>query len=186
MTPGRRPSPIRFIARLADDRRGVSAVEFALLAPVIFIIYFGLVQLCEVYMADRRTGHTAAMVSDLVAQSDVTKKAELDRVFDIGQMIMKPFPEAPLMVRVSSVTLDPSGVPRVDWSHSDGLPGLAKGSIYADLPAGLAEINESLVVGETRYTYPSGFAKVLPNSIVLTRKYYLRPRTVNTVVCSDC
>ena len=33
------------LTRLRGDRRGVSAVEFALIAPVIIVFYFGLAEL---------------------------------------------------------------------------------------------------------------------------------------------
>jgi Flp pilus assembly protein TadG len=181
-------SAAHFITRLVEDRRGVSAIEFALIAPLMILIYFGLTQICQIYMAERRTGHTAAMVADLVAQTETTKKVELERVFAIGQLIMRPFPQAPLNVRVTSVTVDANKVARVDWSHNRGagLPPLTKKAVYSDLPAGLVDPGESLIVGETRYTYPSGLAKMMPKDIVLSRKYYLRPRTVNQVTCSDC
>ncbi|MGH7028118.1 TadE/TadG family type IV pilus assembly protein [Brevundimonas sp.] len=177
------------IARLIVDRSGVSAIEFALIAPVMILIYFGLVEFCQAYMAERRAGHTAAMVADLVAQSDTTNKVEVDRVFAIGQMIMKPFPEGTLATRVSSITVDAAGVARVDWSRGKGsLTALTKQTVYPDLPAGLVDANEtqSLILGETAYVYQSAFSQVLPQPITFRRKYYLRPRTVNTVPCADC
>ncbi len=56
------------LKRLLQDRRGVSAIEFALIAPVMITIYFGLIEFSQGYMAERRAGHVASMVADLVAQ----------------------------------------------------------------------------------------------------------------------
>ncbi len=181
--------PPSFFARLIADRRGVSAVEFALIAPVMILIYFGLTEFSQAYMAQRRTGHTAAMVADLVAQSDKTSPTAIQPVFAIGQMIMKPFPAEPLAIRVTSVTMDDQGQATVDWSLSSKetiLKRLDKASPVADLPAGLIGAGESLIIGETQYEYGSAIKDILPQPIIFDRKYYLRPRTVNQVACTGC
>ncbi|OWY58885.1 pilus assembly protein TadE, partial [cyanobacterium TDX16] len=81
-------------SRLGRDERGVSAVEFALLAPVLIAFYFGMAEFCQGFMAQKRMGHVSAMVADLVAQEDTVAIANLDDIFDIGGLIMKPFPTA--------------------------------------------------------------------------------------------
>ncbi|MDZ4375309.1 MAG: TadE/TadG family type IV pilus assembly protein, partial [Phenylobacterium sp.] len=106
--------------RLAGDERGVSAVEFAMLAPVLIAFYFGMAEFCQGYMAQKRMGHVSAMVADLVAQEEEISTASLDDIFDIGGLIMKPFATTSLKQRVSSVTRT-SGVARVDWSRGDGM-----------------------------------------------------------------
>jgi Flp pilus assembly protein TadG len=59
---------------LAGDVRGVSAVEFALIAPVMILFYAGMVDLCQGYMALKRTSHASA-VADLASQSRSMTKA---------------------------------------------------------------------------------------------------------------
>jgi Flp pilus assembly protein TadG len=179
----------RLIARLIADRRGVSAVEFALLAPVMILIYFGLTQFSLAYMAERRASHTAAMIADLVAQSGKTSVRDLQSVAAIGQMLMKPFSATPLTTRISSVTMDDRGRAWVDWSYSSNaevLQPLSKTTPITDLPTGLASDKESLIIGETRYEYQSAFKDMMPALTTFGRKYYLRPRTVNQVTCTDC
>lgn len=181
-------------SRLLRDRRGVSAVEFALIAPVMLLIYFGLVEFCQGYMAERRAAHTASMVADLVAQSGGTNVADLESTFLIGNMIMRPFSSAPLSIRVSSVTVDARGVATVEWSRAksaqnagaDILPARAPGSVVADLPPGLITDGETVILGETHYGYRSAFSQAIPGGVAFRRSYYLRPRTTNRIPCSDC
>lgn len=174
--------------RFWRDRRGVSAVEFALIAPVMLVIYFGLVELCQGYMADRRASHTASIVADLVAQSDATSVKDLTSVFAIGEMIMRPFPANELSIRVSSVTMDANGVGRVVWSRGNAkvLFARAPNSPVNDLPPGLIENGESLILGETEFIYTTAFAQVIKTPIVFKRSYYLRPRTQDRIACADC
>jgi Flp pilus assembly protein TadG len=175
--------------RFWRDRRGASAIEFAFIAPVMLVIYFGLVEICQGYMADRRASHTASIVADLVAQSDATSVKDLTSVFAIGEMIMRPFPAKELSIRVSSVTMDANGVGRVVWSRSNDakvLVARAPNSPVNDLPPGLIEGGESLILGETEFIYTTAFAQIIKKPIVFKRSYYLRPRTQDRIVCTDC
>ena len=126
--------------------------------------------------------------SGAVSESDATTTQDLTSIFAIGDMIMRPFPAAPLSIRVSSVTIDANGVARIDWSQSNNkaLTARVKNSVVSDLPPGLIEKGESLILGETEFKYTSPFAQVIKTPINFNRSYYLRPRTVDKVLCSNC
>ncbi|KQY89576.1 TadE/TadG family type IV pilus assembly protein [Brevundimonas sp. Root1423] len=173
------------IARLTGDKRGVSAVEFALLAPVIIFFYFGLAEFCQGFMAQKRMGHVSAMVADLVAQEEAVTAANLDDFFQIGRLIMKPFSATPLQQRVSSVT-QTAGVAKVTWSRGNG--GMTKRPLneVVVLPAGLVVDGESIIVAEVSYDYDSPVDYMLPKVTKFSHMYYLRPRTVDSVTCANC
>ncbi len=170
--------------RLGEDERGVSAVEFAMLAPVLIAFYFGMAEFCQGYMAQKRMGHVSAMVADLVAQEETVSQSNLDDIFDIGGLIMKPFSTAALAQRVSSVTRS-SGVNRVDWSRGDGMAARAVNSTIT-LPADLIADGESIIVSEATYDYDSPVDYLMPSVTRFSHIYYLRPRTVDKTLCSNC
>jgi Flp pilus assembly protein TadG len=99
------------LAALRRDQRGVSALEFALIAPLLIAFYFGMSEMAQAFMAQKRTGHVAATVADLAAQDDVLSAAELNNIFAAGQTIMLPYPVAELNQRLSSVTVDSAASP---------------------------------------------------------------------------
>ena len=78
----------RFIRGFRADRRGVSAVEFALIAPVLIVFYFGIAELTQAMMASRRASHVASSIGDLVAQEQSVTNAEMTKVLlgEIGYM----------------------------------------------------------------------------------------------------
>lgn len=175
------PAPRRgLFARLRADRRGVSAVEFAMLAPVMIAFYFGLAEFCQGYMAEKRMGHATSMIGDLVARSDAVTGAQVDDIFEIGGLIMKPFAAAPLKARVSSVTRDSNGVARVDWSRGDGMTARAAGSTVT-VPTGIIANGESLILSEATYDYDSPVDYLMPAITRFSHTYYLRPRSVEKV-----
>jgi Flp pilus assembly protein TadG len=171
-------------SRLGRDERGVSAVEFAMLAPVLIGFYFGMAEFCQGFMAQKRMGHVSAMVADLVAQEETVTTTNLDDIFDIGGLIMKPFPMTGLNLRVSSVTRT-AGVARVDWSRGDGMAALAPNSTFA-LPDNLIVDGQSIVVSEATYDYDSPVDYFMPGITRFSQTYYLRPRTVDKTLCSNC
>lgn len=183
--PGHTHRPVGFLTRLGRDRRGVSAVEFALLAPVMITFYFGLAEFCQGYMAQKRMGHSASMVADLVAQTDVVKSDELDDIFAVGALIMKPFPGTTLKLRVSSVTRDANGIAKVDWSRGGGLTARNPGSTVT-VPDGMIDKGESLIMSEATYDYASPVKYIMPAVTQFSNNFYLRPRRVEKVACSDC
>ena len=167
-------------ARLRGDLRGVSAVEFALLAPVMIAFYFGLAEFCQGYMAQKRMGHASAVVADLVAQSDAIKSSQMTDMFKVGDLVMQPFSSSPLKQRASSLTRDTYGVVRVDWSQGSGMTARSSGSTVT-IPDGLIEKGESVIMTEVTYDYDSPVDYLMPSVTRFTQTYYLRPRTVDKV-----
>jgi len=178
-----RNNPLRTLIR---DQRGVSAVEFALIAPIMIFFYFGLAEFCQGYMAQKRMGHAAAMVGDLVSQStaDVTSE-QVDDMFAIGGLILKPFTADTLDLRITSVTRNVNDTITVDWSKGRGMSPLAEGSLVV-IPPDLIEDGESLVISEATYEYDSPVDYLIPAGITFNQKHYLRPRAVQKVNCPDC
>ena len=173
------------LRRYRKDDRGVAAVEFALIAPAMILLYFGLVELCQAMIAERKANHVASAVGDLVSQVDAVSSTDVDDVFTIGNTIMSPFPVGPLQMRVTSVTANTNGVPIVDWSRGSG--GLTKYTVGSTLttPVTLAA-GDSLVVSEARYSYTSVVQYVLPNALNYSETFYLRPRRSDKVTCASC
>lgn len=176
-------APVRrtgILRRLAGDRRGVSAVEFALLAPIMIAFYFGLAEFCQGYMAQKRMGHASAMVADLVSQTDIVTPSQLTDIFEIGGLIMKPFSATPLKMRISQVTRDNNGVAKVNWSRAKGMPARTTNQTVT-LPAGLIDNGESIIMSEATYDYDSPVDYLMPSVTQFSHTYYLRPRLTEQV-----
>jgi len=172
---------ISFLRRLGRDRRGVSAVEFALIAPAMIAFYFGLAEITQALLAERRTGHAASAIGDLVAQSSSVSGTDVTDIFKIAQTIMKPYPTAPLKMRVSSLT-NTSGTTKVDWSSADGMTAFQPNAVIAGVPAGVMASGQSVIMSEVTYSYNSPVDFFMPNAVTFSRKFYLRPRKSDKVL----
>jgi|HubBroStandDraft_2_1064218.scaffolds.fasta_scaffold34846_3 Flp pilus assembly protein TadG len=174
------------LRQLAEDRRGVAAVEFALLLPVLALLYFGVVELTQGAMTEQRTQHVAATVGDLVAQNSTVTSAQVSDIFSVGNTVMYPYPTTSLKLRVSSVSADAKGGVTVSWSQADGMTPLSKGATVSSLPANVIAPGESLILAESQYTYTSVFGQVMPAPVIFKQTAYLHPRLSTSVGCADC
>lgn len=160
---------------LVRDERGVSAVEFALIAPIMVLFLFGSADLSLMLTADRKVTQTASTVADLVAQDDVIGSAEMADIFTASQAIMQPYDTSTLQMRVSSVVMDNAGKVKVAWSQGRNMSPRAKGSSIS-VPNGLLQKNTSVIFSEVKYAYKSAIGSAIKTDINMQDKFYLRPR----------
>lgn len=178
MTAGGIRSWARRFARAQD---GVSAVEFALIAPLMILFYFGLAELSQGYMAQRRVNHAAAAIADLVAQRRDVDTPALQDIFTVGELTMAPFPAKDLRLRLTSVVPDAQGRPRAEWSQGQGMAARTKDSLVT-VPTGLMSTSASLIVAEVEYDYHPTTGEVMPALTEFRHTYYLAPRVAAKVI----
>ncbi|MDB5438434.1 MAG: pilus assembly protein TadE, partial [Caulobacteraceae bacterium] len=77
--------------RLIKDQGGASAVEFALIAPVLIAMYFGIAELSQGMMSGNKAGEVASSIGDLASQNTCLTNAQVTDVFTIGGLLIKPF-----------------------------------------------------------------------------------------------
>lgn len=169
------------LRRLADCRRGAAAVEFALVAPLLIVLHLGVVEMVQLFEANRRVSHIAAALADLTAQERAVSSAEVDDILSAGSLMIAPFPASRLGARMTSFVADSGGSVSTGWTRSRNWT--AGGS--PTLPSGYLLANEGLVAVEVTYTHRPMFALVLPGSMTLRKQAYLRPRLSNSVALTN-
>lgn len=161
--------------RLAGDRRAVSAVEFALIAPLLILAYVSSVHLTLALSADRKLTAAAATVADLVAQNETVTSAVINDIFEAGRVLVQPFPAGDLQMRITSVRADSNGVAQLVWSEGLGMGARSPGDLPS-LPAGVLLPDSGLVVVEMSYPYDTPFTGVSFGNFTFTETAFMRPR----------
>src|SRR4029077_5624189 len=95
---GRRTRPL--------DEAGNALVEAALIFPILFILFFGVSELCEGFIANRRVEAAAFTAADLVARLQTVNSADLVALKSIIDETIKPLPVATVGLVVTSVVAD--------------------------------------------------------------------------------
>lgn len=168
------------LRRLVGDERGVSAVEFAMLLPLMLTLYLGAVEVSQGIGADRKVTLTARTISDLVSQVTSINNTDMTNALNAASAVMAPFPTTNLKVTVSSVKIDANGKATVDWSDALNGTARAKGSTVT-LPAALNVANTSLIWSEVQYTYKPVVGYVVTGTLSLKDQIYMRPRLSDSV-----
>jgi Flp pilus assembly protein TadG len=171
----------RKVAGLASDERGVSAVEFAMLLPLMLTLYLGSVEVSQGIGADRKVTLTARTICDLVSQVSSIGNSDMTNALNASTAVMAPFPTGNLKVTVSSVKIDANGKATVDWSDTFNGTARAKGSTVT-LPAALNVANSYLIWSEVQYTYKPVVGYVVTGTLTLKDQIYMRPRLSDAVV----
>ena len=167
------------LSSLAGDQRGVSAVEFALLLPLMLTLYLGVVEVSQGIGADRKVTMTARTIADLVAQTSSISNSDMTNSLNAATAVMAPFPDSKLKVTVTRVDIDANGNATVAWSDTKNGTARSKGSTVT-LPAALNIANSSLIWSEVEYAYKPTIGYVISGTLTLKDQLYMRPRL------SDC
>ena len=188
---------------LLDDRSGLAAVEFAMIFPIMVVLYFGVVEFSSAIAVDRKATQVARTLSDLTSQSISVADADLMSFGQTAKAIMTPYPPSPLVSSITEVYIDSvSGVARVQWSKGLTIGPTGDVSIAAAAPhnpGDVVTLPTSLVVAkgtfviwsEVSYQYTPAVGVVLTGLPPFKDVAYTRPRlvlcvTYPTAGLSDC
>lgn len=177
---------MRFLNRWRRDNRGVSAVEFAFIAPILILAYFGVAELCGAMLQQRKANHVASEVGDLVSQCQTLNLSDFANFWSIGNTLMYPLSTSTLSMQLTSITADSTGtVFKVGWtSHSTGstIPTYSPGQTLSNSAwIGLIPANGSIIMSQSKDTYNSPVSIVMKNAMTFSSTFYLTPRQVTII-----
>jgi Flp pilus assembly protein TadG len=162
------------LRRFARNKRGVSAVEFALLSPMMIGLYLGCVEISEGISVDRKVTLAAGAVANLAAQKQALSTTEMTNVLDATTTVMAPYSASPMKITLTCINIDANKVAKVKWSVARNGTAYSEGSTIS-IPSALA-VPGSLVLGEVSYTYTPTIGHVITGSLDLSDKMYMAPR----------
>ena len=173
----------KLVARFGGDERGISAVEFALLLPLMVTLYLGTVEVSQGVAIDRKVTLTARTVADLASQVKTIKDAEMASLLSASAAVMScsttPCDLTKLKVTVSAVEVK-NGTAKVKWS--DTLGGTARAAeSTVTLPSALNIEGNYLIWGEVAYTYKPAIGYVVTGTLNLSDQIFMAPRLTNDV-----
>jgi Flp pilus assembly protein TadG len=167
-------------ARFGRDERGVSAVEFAMLLPLMITLYLGTVEISQGVGIDRKVTLTTRTVADLASQVSSINNTDMTNMLNASSAVISPYDVTKLKVTVSLVTIDANGQAKVTWSDTFQGTKRAVGSTVT-LPSALNVVNTSLVWSEVSYQYTPTIGYVVTGTLNLSDQIYMRPRLSDTI-----
>lgn len=188
--------------RFCRDRRGVAAIEFAFIVPVLLIMYFMTMEASQAIETSKKVSRIGSMVADLVTQQQTVVAADLDAIMQIGNATLQPYNRSSPEIIITAIEVTNDTTPKVQvvWSRKvvGGIfgAGAAKNSITT-LPPALKIKGTFLIRVESNLAYKPiitwsadsekrlGLSSAF-DTISMSETYYLRPRRSPTIPCSTC
>ncbi len=172
--------PERLI-RLARDERGVSAVEFAMILPLMVTLYLGGVEVSQGISIDRKVTLAARTVADLTTQVTSVTTTDLTDILKASSAVLAPYPISNAKVSLASIKIDANKTVTVEWSLSEPTGSVSTPTI----PPALLVPNTYLIWGQATYTYKPVVGYVLTGTLNLKDQIFMRPRLSEKVTKSN-
>ncbi len=181
----------QLVRRFASAREAVAAIEFAILVPVMLIIFLGLVEVSNGLSASRRVELIARTVADVSGQYKTLKNTEVADIARSAGPILHPVEPTNIQIRITSLGVNAALEVYVDWSETrdaDGnlitwtkSPQLASCDAYTLPPeqSALKNAKSNWIMAEVVLPYSPPFKYVLKTDFDLPGKILMPPRATN-------
>ncbi len=181
-------SKLARLSRFSRDCRGVSAVEFAIIAPVMIGLYLGCVEVSDGVAADRKVSLIVDALANLPSQVTTISTADMTNILNASSSIMAPYSASTLTATVSCLKIDANGKVTVAWSAATANGTARAVGSSVTIPAALAVPSTSLLFGEASYGYTPAIGYTISGTLTLSDHMYMAPRitppTYNGVACT--
>ena len=181
----------RSVRGLCRDRRGVAAIEFAIIAPVMLVMFLGTVDFSAGIAVNRKVTLIARTLADLPSQSaaQAINDTYLQNAFTASILIIRPYSQTPVNATISEIYVDSNQKATIQWSKSAVVGSGATvatlttssrnaGDVVTTLvPTALRVKQTYLVLSEVSYLYTplSGYV-MTKTGVTLSDSAYTRPR----------
>lgn len=180
------------LRRLTRDRRGTSGIEFALIAPILLMIYLGAFELSVGFNMSQKVSQATGTVADILSQKTEVTPSELDGMKNVALSIMAPFSVSKYTLKVSGIRVTAPGVGVVAWSRDEkgGTPYAVNAVV--SVPSDLTVLNTFVVRSEFSVPYelmlftPPGMKENSLEVMNLAENYYYRQRVGLGISCALC
>jgi Flp pilus assembly protein TadG len=193
-------------ADMLGDRSGIAAIEFAVIVPVMLVMFFSTFEISSAVAVDRKLSLVVRTLSDLTSQSlpsptpqspsATVADIDLQSTFTASISILAPYSPTPTKATLSEIYIDSNQVAKIQWSKA---ATIASGATQATLVASSHNVGDIVVVpialqvkktyvilSEVSYLYTPAVGYVMGNAgVTLNDQAYTRPRQVVCVIYNN-
>ena len=182
------PGPVSVYRRFIASTRGVAAIEFGMILPILVILLlatFDAGRAIAVYMKVRSATFTLAGITNQYSTTSPIQSADMTAITGATTAVLAPYSSSPVAVVISQLEISAAGnaTAKVDWSATLNGTALAIGSTVT-LPPTIASSTNTcgtypcyLIYSQVSYTYTPVFGFFGSGGINLSDSEFVTPRS---------
>jgi Flp pilus assembly protein TadG len=176
----------RFIA----SRRGVAAVEFAIIMPVLLILFLSSYDVGNaiiIYLKVRAATYELAAITNQYSTGSTGQisTTTMTSITAAVGTVLAPYSSTPTTIIISQIKATSKTAATVSWSYTVG--GTALSGSYTGLPSNMAKnsCNNTypcyFILSQVSYTYTPMFGSYMTGPLTLSDSLLVTPRTSKCV-----
>jgi len=178
-----RAMPSKVINRFVREEKGIAAVEFAIIAPIMITMYFGLAEVASAIGVDRSLSHGTNVAGDLATQQPELRDGEIEEVLAAAIRVMGINDASKVAIDMESFILEagqtaPVSKGRITFNSAVGNFPTFDAST---LDSKLLNENSGVVVTRVSYSYSPLKLRYFDTDITLKETFMLKPRRSDSV-----
>jgi len=178
---------INLARRFIAATRGVAAVEFAVVAPVLLLMLvetYDIGNAIAVYMKVRSATMALASITNTYSTgNNGIQSANMTDITNKVSQVLAPYASAPATLTITQIKMTSASAATVSWSYSLKGTAYSQGSSWTRLPSQLTTTNSCnsypcyLIFAETSYAYTPALLSTFISSLTLGDNIYVTPRS---------
>ena len=172
---------MRRFFRFGSEKKGLAALEFAIIAPMMIFVLFGSVDLLDMLDTNRRLENASASLADVVARDTEVSNAEVNGIWAALDMLMFPNHANDVKIRISSISIEDASTARVVWSEAHGGMTARVANSTIALPDGMMTPGTSIILAEAQMDYTGPLHFLLLTPVTMSQEAYRRSRLVDPI-----
>jgi Flp pilus assembly protein TadG len=180
-------APASIYRRFIASRRAVAAIEFAMIMPILLLLFLGSYDAgngISAYIKVRSATYTlAAIANQYSTGNSAISTTDMAAITGATSTILWPFTSPSPVVVISQIRAASASQATVSWSYSVNGTALTQGAPFNSLPTNFASNTCGgnypcyVVLSSVSYTFSPTFGAFLTGPITLSDSLYATPRS---------
>ena len=156
------------------EEKAIAAVEMALVFPFLITMLFGIVDIGQGILFNKKAISATHIAADLLARNISVSDDDVNQAIEAARLSFDPYPTGSFGIDIAGIQFQGAGAdPTVVWRDTQNMAAnedVLTGSI------GLGTEDEGVVAVTVVYTFDPPFAGILIGSIDMQEVAYMRGR----------
>ncbi len=178
---------VRILSRFRRAEQGMVLVEFAMVLPIMALMYVGGVAVTQGVIANRQVTILSHSLGDLAAQSTYIAATDAAADFGAAAAILSPFSASAtiLRMRFSSVKITNKNHACVEWSYAPSGSAFVRApgqNVDTVVPTAFRSAADTwLIMPEVEYDYTPIIGQGMTGTITMKQSFFLSPRRTASI-----